>query len=89
MNTYLHFNFRLCVLGMFLVSWTAAQAQIPPHAWVRRYNDSEARSQDYARKVVTDPDGNVVVAGDTDDGITRGVDILIIKYSGAGTGHGR
>jgi hypothetical protein len=43
------------------------------------------RFPDYGRKIAVDPEGNVVVAGDTDtnDGIT-GADFLIIKYSGAG-----
>jgi uncharacterized delta-60 repeat protein len=68
---------------MLLGSSLAAHAQTAVEAWVRRYSSTEASSQDYARKVATDADGNVIVAGDSDDGIT-GVDILIIKYSGAG-----
>src|SRR5688572_31576369 len=83
MKNHLRFTHRLCLLGTFLLSSMAAQPQSNLEAWVRRYNSDEARSQDNARKVAVDPDGNIIVAGDTDDRIT-GADILVIKYSGAG-----
>ena len=83
MRTNRHFSCRLCLLGVFLLSSMAGQSQSNQEAWVRRYNASEAGSRDNARKVVADPDGNIVVAGDTDDGFT-GADFLIIKYSGEG-----
>ena len=73
-------SYRLCLFAMFLLSSMAAWPQ-GTEAWVRRYDDPGAGSWDYARKVVTDPDGNVVVAGDTRG---RNTGILIIKYSGAG-----
>jgi hypothetical protein len=68
---------------MFPLSSMAAPSQSNQEAWVRRYNASEAGSRDNARKVVVDADGNIVVAGDTDDGFT-GADFLTIKYSGEG-----
>ena len=83
MKRVLRFNIRLCLLGMLLLSSTPAQPQNNLEAWVRRYNSSEARSSDNARKVAVDREGNIVVAGDTDDGVT-GSDFLVIKYSGAG-----
>src|SRR5688572_10127056 len=83
MKNRLYFTCRLCLLGMFLFSWMAAQAQTAAEAWVRRYTSSEPGSVDYGREVEVDPDGNIIVAGNTDDGITR-EHILIIKYSGAG-----
>src|SRR5688572_28415644 len=81
MKTNRCFSCSLCLMGMLLCSWLAAQAQTAVEAWVRRYNSTT--SQDYARKVVTDRDGNVIVAGESNDGVT-GIDIVIIKYSGAG-----
>jgi hypothetical protein len=72
-----------CLLGILLFVTAAAQGQTAAEAWVRRYNSGEVGSEDYAYKVVTDADGNAIVAGYTDDGIT-GRDMLIIKYSGAG-----
>jgi hypothetical protein len=83
MKNHLGFIMRLCLLGMFLLSSVAAQAQSNLEAWVRRYNAGDSSSRDYGRKIAVDPEGNVVVAGDTDDGFT-GADILVIKYSGAG-----
>ena len=70
----------------------AAQAAVT-EAWVQRYgSESEAGTEDYAYKVVTDAAGNVIVAGSsaspspvysgTQTG--GGSDMLIIKYSGAG-----
>jgi hypothetical protein len=52
-------------------------------AWVQRYG-SEAGSEDYAYKVVTDAAGNVIVAGSTDNNQFGSADMLVIKYSGAG-----
>ena len=60
-----------------------AQAAVT-EAWVQRYG-YETGSADYAYKVVTDAAGNVVVAGTTTDNQTGGgLDMLVIKYSGAG-----
>ncbi len=72
-----------CLLGILLFPCAPAQAQTATEAWVRRYNSGEPGARDYANKVIADADGNIVVAGYTDDGFT-GQDILIIKYSGAG-----
>ena len=56
---------------------------VSTQAWVKRYNGS-AYYPDYANKVVVDPTGNVVVAGDS-----MGLDLkyaaLTIKYGGDGT----
>jgi hypothetical protein len=83
MKNHPGFIIRLCLLAMFLFSSRAAEAQNNLEAWVRRYNAGEPSSRDYGFKIAVDPQGNVIVAGDTDDGIT-GADFLIIKYSGAG-----
>jgi hypothetical protein len=83
MKSYLRFTNRLGLLVIFLCSWVVAQAERATEAWVQRYSSGEARSLDYGRKVVVDLNGNIVVAGDTDDRIT-GADIVVIKYSGAG-----
>jgi len=55
---------------MFLFSWMAAPAADAPYNW--------------GRKIKTDPDGNVIVAMNSDDGTHIRNKILIIKYSGAG-----
>src|SRR5688572_2278225 len=60
----------------------AAQAAVT-EAWVQRYG-SEAGSEDYADKVVTDAAGNVIVVGSSGNQTGNGSDMLIIKYSGAG-----
>src|SRR5688572_16596828 len=83
MKSDLYFVNRLCLLGTFLCSWMAAQAQTATEAWVRRHNSPHAGSLDYAFRVVTDAVGNVIVAGYSDDGFT-GRDMLVIKYSGEG-----
>ena len=67
MKNHPGFIIRLCLLAMFLFSSGAAQSQSNLEAWVRRYNSGEPGSRDYGRKIVVDPEGNVVVAGDTDD----------------------
>ncbi len=61
---------------------TLCHAATAVEAWVRRY-DNGTDSYDYARKVVADNAGNLIVAGGTDDGIT-GADMLVIKYSASG-----
>jgi hypothetical protein len=61
-----------------------AQAAVT-EAWVQRHgSESEAGTEDYANKVVTDAAGNVIVAGPTGNQTGGGSDMLIIKYSGAG-----
>src|SRR5688572_21186207 len=65
-----------------LVFVYSAPAQTAVETWVQRYSHT-VDSDDFARKVVTDDAGNVIVAGYTDDGVNRR-DFLIIKYSGAG-----
>src|SRR5688572_7324240 len=39
---------------------------------------------DYGREIKVDPDGNVIVAGDTFEGAVPRESLLILKYSGAG-----
>ncbi|MCI0746430.1 MAG: SBBP repeat-containing protein [Verrucomicrobia subdivision 3 bacterium] len=68
---------------LLLLSCLALQAQSAVEDWVRRYSSLGTGSRDYPAAVATDPAGNVVVAGSTDDGFT-GPDILIIKYSATG-----
>jgi hypothetical protein len=57
-------------------------AETVVEAWVQRYS-APSENVDEAGKVVCDDDGNVIVAGYTDGGIS-GRDMLIIKYSSAG-----
>ena len=78
-----NFWFGPCLLGLTLLLASSAPAATVTEAWVRRYNFDGISSSDAARKVVADASGNVIVAGNTDGGVT-GSDILIIKYSGAG-----
>ncbi len=62
---------------------TAVRAAEPvTTAWTQRYNHA-ASAQSETIKVLTDPAGNVIVAGWTDDG-ENGMDYLVVKYSGAG-----
>lgn len=77
---------RACLWTGFLAFVTIAFGPQPAQAamtkaWVQRYG-SEAGSEDRASKVVTDPAGNVIVAGSV--GKQIGSDLLVIKYSGAG-----
>src|SRR6185503_19914535 len=72
-----------CLLELLLLSSVAAQEQIATEAWVRRYNSAEIAADGYARTIVTDIDGNVIVVGSTANG-TTGDDMVIIKYSGVG-----
>src|SRR6266511_2211480 len=52
-------------------------------AWVQRYNHNVvSNSTDQAIKVVCDAAGDIIVAGNTDEGV-NGHDMLTIKYSGA------
>ena len=45
---------------------------------------SLAARADYGREIRVDPDGNVIVAGDTIEGALPRENLLILKYSGAG-----
>jgi len=80
---------RACLWTGFLAFATIAFGPQPAQAavteaWVQRYG-SVAGSEDYANKVVTDAAGNVIVAGTTEDNQAGGgLDMLVIKYSGAG-----
>ena len=82
MKAYLQFNFRLCVLGMCLFSWTFAQAQTATEAWVRRYNDPPAGADNRGDRpyaiAVDHSSGNVIVAGEGNS------DYVTIAYSEAG-----
>lgn len=76
----------LVVLSVTLAS--SAHAAAPIEQWARRYSQAISSSEQ-ARKVVTDSVGNVIVAGNTGDlgdtGDAGVADMLIIKYSAAGT----
>jgi hypothetical protein len=78
-----HLIFRRAWLWTGFLAFAAiAFGPQPAHAavteaWAQRYGSSTA-FEDYASKVVTDPAGNVIVAG------TTGSEMLVIKYSGAG-----
>src|SRR5688572_3597526 len=50
-------------------------------AWVRRYSNVVSNSQDVATAVLRDSEGNIIVAGYTDD-VSAGRDMLLINYSG-------
>lgn len=62
---------------------TAGKAQSEVGPWVQRYNGT-AESDDRARRVVSDPSGNVIVVGSS-HAASKGSDWLIIKYSKVGT----
>jgi uncharacterized delta-60 repeat protein len=70
---------------------TLAASTFPPlvhgqamvEAWARRYNNA-VDSFDAGYVVRTDSTGNVIVAGETFEGVT-GSDLLLIKYSNAGS----
>jgi hypothetical protein len=79
---------RVCLWTGFLAFATIAFGPHPAEAavteaWVQHYG-SEAGSQDYASKVVTDAAGNVIGAGSPGNQTGGGSDMNIIKYSGAG-----
>jgi uncharacterized delta-60 repeat protein len=61
---------------------STAPAATAIEAWTQRYNGL-LTSRDEAYKVACDADGDVIVAGYTDDAVFGG-DILVIKYSNAG-----
>src|SRR5437867_2505781 len=70
-------------LWLITLPFTAHPAQVTvTEAWVHRYSNVVSNSDDRAVKVVSDAAGDIIVAGNTDDGIT-GSDMLTIKYSGA------
>ena len=72
-----------CAAGLVLIDGDlTAHAQPGTEAWVQRYSH-DIGSDDRAAKVITDADGEVIVAGTSDAGIT-GSDWLIIKYSSTG-----
>src|SRR5258706_14815264 len=73
----------LLLLTAFFLSAAGTRAETGYQAWVQRYSNI-TDSDDYAVKVVTDNAGNVIVAGYTDERGPNGVDMLVIKYSGAG-----
>ena len=68
-------------LSFLLVLLNYAKGQMV-EAWVQRYGNA-ANSISEGNAVAIDSSGNVIVAGQTDNGIS-GTDILVIKYSNAG-----
>lgn len=69
-------------LALLFVSQLLAPAQTDKQAWVQRFNET-ASSDDVPETMVVDVHGNVIVAGYSDEGISR-QDILLVKYSGDG-----
>jgi uncharacterized delta-60 repeat protein len=51
-------------------------------AWVQRHSSGLGNAEDLATELVTDGAGHVIIAGDSNDGLT-GDDLVIFKYSGA------
>jgi uncharacterized delta-60 repeat protein len=62
----------------------SAQGETSVQAWAQRYSNA-VDSNDWAKRVTTDADGNVIVVGYTDDRMAGGQDMLVIKYSAVGT----
>ena len=72
----------LACLALLFVSQLVTQGQTDKQAWVQRFNET-ASSDDVPETMMVDVHGNVIVAGYSDEGISR-QDILIVKYSGDG-----
>jgi uncharacterized delta-60 repeat protein len=75
-------SLSLLALAVLSVPFTA-HSEAPVQAWVQRYSSFDDDANDYATKVRINNDGDVIVAGSTDNR-TTGQDILVIKYSGVG-----
>ncbi|MCI0536078.1 MAG: SBBP repeat-containing protein [Verrucomicrobiales bacterium] len=82
----------LCVPFLLLLAPSTLRAVSAVQAWVQRYSHP-MNSDDQAHKVVTDANGDVIVAGYTIDRTTEtvptfarvgGPDMLVIKYSSTG-----
>src|ERR1043166_6656933 len=73
---------RWLIITMFLSAAGSLVAQTDQQVWVQRFGTTFG-SKDLAYSIATDSAGNVVVAGDTDEG---GSGILVIKYSATGQG---
>src|SRR4051794_29009931 len=71
-----------CLALVLTLSAGLARADVLTESWVRRFSNS-AESNEQAKKVLTDSAGNVIVVGNTDDGLV-GQDWMIIKYANAG-----
>ena len=50
-------------------------------AWLRQYNSVVSNSLDVVTAILRDPSGNIIVAGNTDDGFAGG-NMVLLKYSG-------
>ena len=79
-NPSLGWPFLFATLLLAIISTLPAIAT--DEAWVQRYSHL-ADADDSGQKVITDGDGNVIVAGYTSTG-TTGDDWLVIKYSSVG-----
>lgn len=66
-------------VALFLVLPRACAAVT--EAWVQRYSTTTGHSNDEAVKVMRDTTGDVILAGNSDEG-TSGFDFLTIKHSG-------
>jgi len=71
-----------CLASVLMLGAAFARSDVVTEAWVRRFSNF-AESIEQPKKVLTDGAGNVIVVGNTDDGLV-GQDWLIIKYSNAG-----
>lgn len=78
--------FRCLLVASILcsVKVDSAIAQQPREAWVQRWSFPANTAWDQAVRIATDNAGNVIVLGNSDEGTTAS-DIVLIKYSGAGT----
>ncbi|HEX5222141.1 MAG TPA: hypothetical protein VFZ59_21480, partial [Verrucomicrobiae bacterium] len=74
---------KTLVVALNLALVITVHAETAVEAWARRYSNL-IDSFDQPTKVVTDTAGNVIVAGNTSDGVTGG-DILVIKYANDGS----
>ena len=68
---------------LLLLISTTLSAETVIEAWVNRYSHTTDDSFDSGNAIATDGNGNVIVAGTTDDRIV-GTDFLVVKYSAAG-----
>jgi uncharacterized delta-60 repeat protein len=82
---------RFPIFGLPIAIWIAAAAWLSDspnihgavvEAWVQRHSSGLGNAYEFARKLVTDGAGDVIIAGESDDGL-RGDDIVLLKYSGA------
>ena len=74
---------NLLIWGVLGWAWLCAGAEIGVEAWVQRYGEINGASEDHPNKVVVDANGDVIIAGYSDDS-APGTHGLLIKYSNNG-----